>query len=72
MTYLAQYGVGRGSLLEPLHETDSDPPNDNHFDNMGNLIGSGFTLEDVGNFIRDKLDLDGYLHLIQTLQYFIV
>ena len=56
MTYLAQYGVGRGSLLEPLHETDSDPPNDNHFDNMGNLIGSGFTLEDVGNFIRDKLD----------------
>jgi len=62
MTYLAQYGVGRGTLLGTSFFTGSDPPNDTWFDSAGNPIGSGFNEQDfshVSTFIQRELDVGG-------------
>jgi hypothetical protein len=38
MSYLAQYGIGRGSLLGTTFVTGADPPNPFSYSNVGNFI----------------------------------
>jgi hypothetical protein len=63
MTYLAQYGVGRGSLHRTTFVTDRGEPPNVVTDSDGNPIGTGFTDQDVFNFLIQLLDDSDTTHV---------